>query len=100
MTLTTMHNPYDHIAGQWHSSPKEQGYADRVLAYVDEVLEGLPSRAKVLDLGCGTGRLIAEHIVRLSYRVVGVDGCGTWVDQSLAAVGLSFASSDTVMPAA
>lgn len=46
---------------------------DRVLSYVDKILEGLPPRAKVLDLGCGTGNPIAKHIVERGFRVVGID---------------------------
>ena len=33
----------------------------------------MPPQAKVLDLGCGTGNPIAEHIVERGFRVVGVD---------------------------
>ena len=68
-----MRSPYDYIAERWHASPREQTYVDRVLRYVDKILEGLPAEAKVLDLGCGTGNPVAEHIVRRGYRVVGVD---------------------------
>lgn len=68
-----MQNSYDYIAEQWHSNFRGQDYVDRVLAYVDKVLEGLPSRARVLDLGCGTGAPIARHIVQQGYRVTGVD---------------------------
>jgi cyclopropane fatty-acyl-phospholipid synthase-like methyltransferase len=68
-----MRNSYDYIAGQWHSNFRGQAYVDRVLGYVDRVLEGLPPGAKVLDLGCGTGTPIAEYMVRRGYRVTGVD---------------------------
>lgn len=68
-----MQNPYDHIAGQWHANHRGQAYEDRVLGYVDVILEGLPPGARVLDVGCGTGNLIARHIVRRGYRVTGVD---------------------------
>lgn len=68
-----MQNSYDYIAEQWHASFKAQSYVDRVLGYVDKVLEGLPRGAKVLDLGCGTGSPIAGHIIKRGYQVVGVD---------------------------
>ncbi|HEX8130269.1 MAG TPA: methyltransferase domain-containing protein [Pyrinomonadaceae bacterium] len=68
-----MQNSYDNIAEQWHAHVREQTYVDRVLGYVDQVLEGLPPGARVLDLGCGTGNLIARYIVRRGYRVIGVD---------------------------
>jgi SAM-dependent methyltransferase len=68
-----MQNSYDHIAEQWHASLRGQTYVERVLGYVDLILAGLPSGAKVLDLGCGTGNPIARHIVQRGYRVMGVD---------------------------
>lgn len=68
-----MQNSYDYIAEQWHANFRGQIYVDRVLSYVDKILEGLPARAKVLDLGCGTGNPIAKYIVQRGFRVVGVD---------------------------
>src|SRR5262249_4084173 len=68
-----MQNSYDYIAEQWHSNFRGQPYIDRVLRYVDRVLEGLPLRAKVLDLGCGTGNPIARHIVQRGYCLIGDD---------------------------
>jgi SAM-dependent methyltransferase len=68
-----MRNSYDHIAEQWNSNFRGQAYLDRVLGYVDVVLEGLEPQARVLDLGCGTGTPIAEHLVEKGFRVVGVD---------------------------
>lgn len=64
-----MNNPYDLIAGRWHASRREF----RCRAYVDAVVEGLPAGARVLDLGCGTGRPVAEYLVARGLRVVGVD---------------------------
>jgi SAM-dependent methyltransferase len=71
--MLRMQNPYDYIAEQWHSSLRDQTYVNRVLGYVDKVLEGLPPGAKVLDLGCGTGDPVARHITRRGYQVIGVD---------------------------
>jgi len=68
-----MQNPYDQIAEQWHANSRGQAYVERVLSYVDKILEGLPPGAKVLDMGCGTGRPIAVYIARRGYRVVCVD---------------------------
>jgi SAM-dependent methyltransferase len=68
-----MQNPYDYIAEQWHSHRRGDSYVDRVLRYVDKVLEDLPPKAQVLDLGCGTGEPIARHIIRRGYSLTGVD---------------------------
>jgi len=68
-----MHNSYDHIAEQWHANFRGQAYVDRVLSYLDKVLEGLRPGARVLDLGCGTGNPIAKHIVEKGFGLVGID---------------------------
>lgn len=68
-----MGSSYDQIAEQWHSYFRGQTYVDRVLGYVEKVLEGLPAGANVLDLGCGTGEPVASYIVRRGFGVVGVD---------------------------
>jgi SAM-dependent methyltransferase len=68
-----MQNAYDDIAEQWHSQGRGQPYIDRVLHYVDLAVEGLPSGASVLDLGCGTGAPVAKYLVEKGFRVTGVD---------------------------
>jgi cyclopropane fatty-acyl-phospholipid synthase-like methyltransferase len=68
-----MQNPYDHIAEKWHANFRGQAYVERVLGYVDRILDGVAAGAKVLDLGCGTANTIARHISQKGYRVVGVD---------------------------
>jgi SAM-dependent methyltransferase len=71
--LKTNRYSYDDIAEQWHSNFRGQAYEDRVLSYVDKILEGLPPGARVLDLGCGTGKPIARYIVQKGFRLIGVD---------------------------
>lgn len=68
-----MQNSYDRIADQWHSNKREQPYINRVLRYVDLVLEGLNAGDRVLDLGCGTGAPIAKYIVQKGFSLVGFD---------------------------
>lgn len=63
--------PYDRIADRWVQfrpplRTEEAGLIDRLLA-------GLSAGAAVLDLGCGTGRPIAELLVARGCRVTGVD---------------------------
>lgn len=64
-----MPNPYDLIAEQWDAD----GHAFRQQRYVDLILEGLGPGARVLDVGCGTGRPVAEYLVARGFRVVGLD---------------------------
>ena len=68
-----MHKPYDLIADWWHANKRAQGYLERVISYVDRILEDLPAGAKVLDLGCGTGEPVAKHLVERGFAVTGVD---------------------------
>ena len=64
-----MQTPYDHIADEWHASPR--GFAAR--KYVELILDGLAPGARVLDLGCGTGEPVARYLAERGFRVVGVD---------------------------
>lgn len=68
-----MENSYDRIAEQWHANFRGQPYIDKVLGYADRILDGLPPRARVLDLGCGTGNPIAKHIIERGFSVVAID---------------------------
>jgi SAM-dependent methyltransferase len=62
---------YNHIAAQW--SRARTGFYGREEAYLDTVLAACPTGGLVLDLGCGTGRPMAEAIVASGRRVLGVD---------------------------
>jgi cyclopropane fatty-acyl-phospholipid synthase-like methyltransferase len=62
---------YDAIAPAWDAA--RAAFYGRECAYVDALLDGLPVPATVLDLGCGTGRPIAESVLAKEHRVTGVD---------------------------
>ena len=64
-----MPNPYDLIAARWDAG----GHAFRQRRYVELILEGLERGARVLDVGCGTGRPVAEYLIARGFRVVGLD---------------------------
>lgn len=48
-------------------------------------LSGLGPASRVLDLGCGKGAFALELVRRYGCRVVGVDGCGAFIDEARAA---------------
>ena len=62
---------YDAISHLWDASRAD--FYGREREYIDAMLEGLPQAAHILDLGCGTGRPIAEYIMSNGHRVTGVD---------------------------
>lgn len=62
---------YNRIAPEWDRA--RFAFYGREREYVDALLEGLPQRSAILDLGCGTGRPIAEYLLAHGHRVTGVD---------------------------
>ena len=86
-----MQNPYDLIAEHWDA----HGHAFRQRRYVDLILEGLEPGARVLDVGCGTGRPVAEYLVARGFRVVGVDSSPKMLEIARRAVpGAEFLTGD------
>jgi len=62
---------YDAIAETFFA---ERSVALRENKYLDRLLADVSPGAKVLDFGCGTGRPLAEEIIRRGFSVTGVDG--------------------------
>lgn len=62
---------YNDIAREWDGA--RTAFVLRERAYLDALLRGMPPGARVLDLGCGTGRPMAEEVVARGHRVTGVD---------------------------
>lgn len=62
---------YDAIAPSWDAA--RVAFYGRERDYLDALLDGLTVPSRVLDLGCGTGRPIAEHLLALGHDVTGVD---------------------------
>lgn len=62
---------YNAIAGQWAAA--RSGFHGREQAYLDAFLDGLPTPAQLLDLGCGSGRPMAEYLLSRGHQVTGVD---------------------------
>lgn len=64
-------NSYNKIANEW--STARTAFFGREREYVDAVLAAAPTGSTILDLGCGTGRPMAEYIVSQGRHVLGVD---------------------------
>jgi SAM-dependent methyltransferase len=52
---------YNEIAASWDEA--RTAFAGRERDYLDTFLSSLPVPSPILDLGCGTGRPIAEYIL-------------------------------------
>ena len=65
---------YNTIAPQWAAARRT--FHGRERDYLDLLLAPLPQNACVLDLGCGTGRPMAEYVLAKGFRVIGVDQSG------------------------
>ncbi len=85
---------YNAIAAAWDGARSE--FSGREREYAEQFLDGLPVPSSLLDLGCGTGRPIAEYLLERRHRVTGVDQSremleiarirlpsGIWIEQAI-----------------
>jgi SAM-dependent methyltransferase len=64
--------------GRWFA---ENRYADSgEKAYLNDILEHLPTDARVLDLGCGDGKPILEYFINHGINVLGVDASALMIE--------------------
>jgi SAM-dependent methyltransferase len=68
---------YEKHAVAWDSDRRNSAWNDRV--WHDRFVEGLKAGAKVLDLGCGSGRPVAQHMAERGLLVTGVDASPTMI---------------------
>ena len=62
---------YDKHAAAWDRDRQNSYWNDKV--WHDRFIDRFGNGAKVLDLGCGSGRPVAQHMVERGLRVTGVD---------------------------
>jgi SAM-dependent methyltransferase len=62
---------YEQHALTWDRDRQNSPWNDK--GWHDRFVEVLPKRAMVLDLGCGGGRPVAQHLAEAGLKVVGVD---------------------------
>ncbi|MHB1225443.1 MAG: class I SAM-dependent methyltransferase, partial [Gemmatimonadaceae bacterium] len=69
--MSTNRDSYDAIAGEWDAARSTFRGDERL--YLETLLAGLPAPSSILDVGCGTGRPLAEFALRAGHRVTGID---------------------------
>ena len=69
---------YDRIASRWDAARRD--FFGREARYLDALLAEVPVGARVLDLGCGTGRPMAAAIVARGREVIGIDPSDAMLD--------------------
>lgn len=60
---------YDKIADTWYE--KREWYIEQ--ASIDKAIQYLSPNAKILDVGCGSGKPIAAYLVKKGFEVYGID---------------------------
>ncbi len=81
----TLRDAWDAEARNWVAWAREPGHDSYWLFHRDRFLELLPQTpARVLDLGCGEGRL-PRDLKQRGYEVIGVDVSATLVEHARAA---------------
>lgn len=48
--------------------------------YLDTLIEYIPLRSKILDVGCGSGFPIASYLIEQGFEVTGIDGSQALLD--------------------
>jgi SAM-dependent methyltransferase len=62
---------YNAIAEQWDDA--RRSFVGRERDYLDLLLAEIDAPGRVLDVGCGSGRPLAEHVLACGHDVTGVD---------------------------
>src|SRR4051794_34840481 len=68
---------YERHAAEWDSDRQTAAWNDR--AWHTRFVDRLPTGAAVLDLGCGSGRPVAQYLAEQGLRVTGVDSSPTMI---------------------
>jgi SAM-dependent methyltransferase len=68
---------YEKHATAWDNDRQSVGWNEQL--WHDLFIDSLPAGAKVLDLGCGSGRPVARHMHERGLHVTGVDSSPTMI---------------------
>jgi len=69
------------VIADWFEEQRNSSKRLMEKEYLDSVLERLPARGHILDLGCGTGRPIAEYFINAAHKVTGVDRAPAMIEK-------------------
>jgi cyclopropane fatty-acyl-phospholipid synthase-like methyltransferase len=75
---------WDAIADAWGAERRARGQDARERHFLDRFVARMPTGARVLDLGCGSGAPILSALVDRGFAVVGVDLSSVQVAQARA----------------
>jgi cyclopropane fatty-acyl-phospholipid synthase-like methyltransferase len=70
-------NHYERHATAWDQDRQNAAWNDKV--WHDRFIDRLAAGARVLDLGCGSGRPVAQHMADRGLHVIGVDSSPTMI---------------------
>jgi SAM-dependent methyltransferase len=68
---------YERHATAWDSDRQNSAWNDKT--WHSRFVDRLPTGARVLDLGCGSARPVAQHMAERGLRVTGVDSSPTMI---------------------
>lgn len=71
MNKPKVYEAYEEIV-EWYDDARAKNLME--LEYLNFVVNAIPARGSILDLGCGTGEPIAKFFLEQGFHVTGVDG--------------------------
>jgi len=72
---------FNQRSGDWDELYARPQFKDRLRLFVDSVTSRVAPGGRILDYGCGTGR-IAVELARAGYKVVGLDGAQGMIEEA------------------
>lgn len=68
---------YDEIT-YWFDTNRNKGLMER--EYLEILVNSIPKKGKILDLGCGSGEPIAKLLIEKGFQLYGVDGSKNMIE--------------------
>ncbi len=71
LNKTRVYEVYDEIIN-WFDDARTKNLMES--EYLNLIVNAIPPKSSILDLGCGTGEPIAQFFIEKGFKVTGVDG--------------------------